>query len=282
MFTLIVENSRGERLNLTESKNYDLLRVDGLTPPTAAISTAVVGTMDGEKFNTARLNKRNPVLTIRPHNPVEENRINLYKWFSPKHSVKLYYSNGQRKVFTQGYVESVAGSLFDNPQTFQISIICPDAYLYDQTEIIQDASYAEALFEFPFAIDAEGVELSTYDNIDTIVVLNDSDTETGVTIRLTASGDVVNPIIYRRDTLESFGLNVSMRAGDVIEIDTRRGRKGVTLYRDGGQTNIINHITKNVTWFQLLPGDNQFTYTAESGEFSLTATFIYNPRYEGV
>ena len=49
MFTLIAENSRGERLNLTESRNYDLLRVDGLTPPTAAISTAVVGTMDGEK-----------------------------------------------------------------------------------------------------------------------------------------------------------------------------------------------------------------------------------------
>ena len=114
------------------------------------------------------------------------------------------------------------------------------------------------------------------------MVLNDSDTETGVTIRLTASGDVVNPIIYRRDTLESFGLNISMRDGDVIEINTRRGSKGVTLYRDGDQTNIINYISKNVVWFQLLPGDNQFTYTADSGDFSLAATFVYNPRYEGV
>lgn len=282
MFTLIVENSRGERLNLTESKNYDLLRVDGLTPPTAAISTAVVGTMDGEKFNSARLNIRNPVLTIRPHNPVEENRINLYRWFSPKHNVKLYYSNGQRDVFTQGYVESVTGSLFDNPQTFQISIICPDAYLYDQTEIMQDASYARALFEFPFAVPEEGVELSRYDNIDTVVVINDSDSETGVTIQLRASGDVVNPKIYRRDTLESFGLNITMQAGDVIEINTRRGSKGVKLYRDGNETNIINYIDENVVWFQLLPGDNQFTYTADSGDFSLAATFVYNPRYEGV
>ena len=282
MFTVIIENSRGERLNLTESQKYDLLRVDGLTPPTAAISTAVVGTMDGEKFNTARLNKRNPVLTIRPHNPVEENRINLYKWFSPKHNVKLYYSNGHREVFTQGYVESVTGSLFDNPQTFQISIICPDAYLYDQTEIIHDASYAEALFEFPFAVPEEGMELSSYDNIDTVVVINDSDSETGVTIQLRASGDVVNPKIYRRDTLESFGLNITMQAGDVIEINTRRGSKGVKLYRDGNETNIINYIDKNVVWFQLLPGDNQFTYTADSGDFSLAATFVYNPRYEGV
>ena len=282
MFTLIVENSRGERLNLTESKNYDLLRVDGLTPPTAAISTAVVGTMDGEKFNAARLNMRNPVLTIRPHNPVEENRINLYKWFSPKHGVTLYYSNGSREVFTRGYVESVTGSLFDNPQTFQISIICPDAYLYDQSEIVQDASYAAALFEFPFAVPGEGVEMSRYDNIDTVVVINDSDSETGVTIQLRASGDVVNPKIYRRDTLESFGLNITMQAGDVIEINTRRGSKGVKLYRDGNETNIINYIDKNVTWFQLLPGDNQFTYTADSGDFSLAATFVYNPRYEGV
>ena len=282
MFTLIVENSRGERLNLTESKNYDLLRVDGLTPPTAAISTAVVGTMDGEKFNSARLNIRNPVLTIRPHNPVEENRINLYRWFSPKHNVKLYYSNGQRDVFTQGYVESVTGSLFDNPQTFQISIICPDAYLYNRSEIVQDASYAAALFEFPFAVPEEGVELSMYDNIDTVVVINDSDSETGVTIQLRASGDVVNPKIYQRDTLESFGLNITMQAGDVIEINTRRRSKGVKLYRDGNETNIINYIDKNVVWFQLLPGDNQFTYTADSGDFSLAATFVYNPRYEGV
>ena len=282
MFTLIVENSRGERLNLTESEKYDLLRVDGLTPPTAAISTAVVGTMDGEKFNAARLNIRNPVLTIRPHNPVEENRINLYKWFSPKHKVTLYYSNGSREVFTRGYVESVTGSLFDNPQTFQISIVCPDAYLYDRSEVVQDASYAEALFEFPFAVPEEGVELSTYDNIDTVVIIHDSDSETGVTIQLRASGDVVNPKVYRRDTLESFGLNITMQAGDVIEINTRRGSKGVKLYRDGNETNIINYIDKNVVWFQLLPGDNQFTYTAESGDFSLTATFIYNPRYEGV
>ena len=282
MFTLIVENSRGERLNLTESKNYYLLRVDGLTPPTAAISTAVVGTMDGEKFNAAWLNMRNPVLTIRPHNPVEENRINLYRWFSPKHKVKLYYTNGHREVFTQGYIESVTGSLFDNPQTFQISIICPDAYLYDQSEVVQDASYAETLFEFPFAVPEEGVELSRYDNIDTVVVINDSDSETGVTIQLRASGDVVNPKIYRRDTLESFGLNITMQAGDVIEINTRRGSKGVKLYRDGNETNIINYIDKNVVWFQLLPGDNQFTYTADSGDFSLAVTFVYNPRYEGV
>ena len=256
--------------------------MDGLTPPTAAISTAVVGTMDGEKFNSARLNIRNPVLTIRPHNPVEENRINLYRWFSPKHNVKLYYSNGQRDVFTQGYVESVTGSLFDNPQTFQISIICPDAYLYNRSEIVQDASYAAALFEFPFAVPEEGVELSRYDNIDTVVVINDSDSETGVTIQLRASGDVVNPKIYRRDTLESFGLNITMQARDVIEINTRRGSKGVKLYRDGNETNIINYIDKNVVWFQLLPGDNQFTYTADSGDFSLAATFVYNPRYEGV
>lgn len=282
MFTLIVENKRGERLNLTESPDYDVLRVDGLTPPTASIATAAVGTMDGEKFNAARLNMRNPVITIRPHNPVEEKRVQLYKWFSPKQYIKLYYSNGARDVYAVGYVESMTGSLFNNPQTFQISIICPDAYLYDQDEIMQDASYTTALFEFPFAIPEEGIEISTYDNVDTVVITNDSDTETGMIIRLTASGDVVNPIIYRRDTLESFGLNASMQAGDVIEIDTRRGSKGVTLYRDGDHTNIINYISKNVVWFQLLPGDNLFTYTATTGDFSLTAAFIYNPRYEGV
>ena len=282
MFTLIAENKRGERLNLTESADYDVLRVEGFTPPTASIGTTVVGTMDGEYFNSARLNYRNPVITIRPHNPVEKNRLNLYRWFSPKNWVKLYYKTSERDVYAEGYVESFSGSLFDNPQTFQISVICPDTYLHDVDTTVLDASYVTALFEFPLDVGASGVEMSTYDNTTSVLITNDSGLDVGMIIQLKASGEVVNPIVYRRDTLEQFQLNFTMQSGDVIEINTARGRKSVTLIRDGEETNIINYIGKNPTWHQLLTGDNQFTYGAEKGDILLTATFVYNTIYEGV
>ena len=282
MYTLKVENKRGNILNLSASPLYDLLRVDGITPPTASILTGVVGTMDGEQFNAVRLDMRNILLTVRPKAPVEKNRVALYRYFSPKQWVRVYYANGERDVYIDGYVESFPGSLFDNPQSFQISIICPDPYFKDMSEIVHDGSYTTALFEFPFAIEEEGIGFSTYDNTQDILILNDGDDSAGMIITLKATGPVENPILYRRDTLEDFELNFSMQDGDVVEINTRKGNKGVTLTRNGVKYNIVNAVAKNPTWFQLEPGDNIFTYSAQIGEEMLTASFTFIQVYEGV
>lgn len=282
MYTLKAKNKRGDILTLTNNPAYDLVSVEGLTPSTANIATSPSGQLDGEKFNSARLNKRNVVLTVVPKPDVETNRINLYKWFSPKQQVRIYYKNETRDIYVDGRVESMDGSLFDNPQSYTISIICPSAYLSAVEETVQTANYATALFEFPFSIEESGIEISTYDSVSTVVVSNESDIATGMIIELSASGDVENPKIYRRDTLENFALNFTMQAGDVIQISTVKGNKSVILTRDGTDTNIINNVAKSVTWFQLEPGDNLFTYEASGGLQDLSITFIYNRIYAGV
>lgn len=282
MYTLKVQNSRGEILNLTRNPNYTVISVDGLLQPNANISTTEVNTIDGSLLNYTRVTERNIVLRIMPLGNIEENRIHLYKWFTSKQKVRIYFKNGDRDAYIDGYVETFEGSLFENPQTLQVSIICPDTYFKDVSEISQDANYTTPLFEFPFSISQDGIELSTYDSTSTIIVDNKSDAEAGMTVNIRASGEVVNPTIYRRNTLERLKLNFTMQASDTIKISTHKGNKSITLIRNGTESNIMNSIDKKIVWFQLHPGENLFTYEAESGMEYLSVSFKYNFIYGGV
>lgn len=282
MYDLRLENSKGEILQLSGNPSYAVTSVEGILPADAEVSTTSVSTIDGEKFNYAKTGKRNIVITILPQVPIESNRIYLYKWITTKRWVRVYYRTKTRDVYADGYVEKVSGSLFSEKETLQVSIICPESYFKNTQEIIQNADYTEPLFEFPFAIEEEGIEISVYDRLQTVIINNDSDDTMGITIRLSSFGTVINPKIYNRQTLENIGLNIQMQESDVIEIHTEKGKKGVWLTRDGEKTNIINSITAGITWFQLEPGENLFTYEAETGLEFLKIEFLYNYIFGGV
>ena len=282
MYDLRLENAGGEILQLSGNPSYAVTSVEGILPADAEVSTTSVSTIDGEQFNYAKTRKRNIVITILPQEPVETNRIYLYKWITTKRWIRVHYRTPTRNVYTDGYVEKVSGSLFSKQETLQVSIICPESYFKNTQEIIQNADYTEPLFEFPFAIEEEGIEVSVYDRLQTVVINNESDDAIGITIRLSSFGTVVNPRIYNRETLENIGLKVQMQESDVIEIQTQKGKKGVWLTRNGERTNIINSIMAGITWFQLEPGENLFTYEADVGLEFLKIEFLYNYIYGGV
>lgn len=282
MYKLTVENEKGEKLQLNPSRDYIVDDISGLTPADATINSSIVSTNDGAVFNSARINPRQIVLIIKPQGNVEKNRINLYKYFKAKKPVKLYYKNGLRDVVIEGRVESFDGSFFTLTQTLTISIICLDPYFKYVRDSIAGISQVIPLFEFPFAIDEEGIEFSILDKTFTQVVLNEGDVETGVIIELTASNEVVNPRIYNVDTGEMFGLNFTMQLGDLIRINTNRNHKSVELVRYGETRDIINNIMKNPAWFTLEVGDNIFSYDCDDGHEFLQLKFIYQNKYEGV
>ena len=100
MFTLKVENKKGEILDLTSE--YIIEKIDGLAPPSAAINTSTVGTNDGTIYNSARVENRNIVITARIKEPVEANRIRLYRFFKIKDWCRLYFKNGTRTFILTG------------------------------------------------------------------------------------------------------------------------------------------------------------------------------------
>ena len=279
MFTAKVKNKRGDSLVLFPSREY-AVSITGLTPGIASLNFSTVGTNDGSIYNSGRKENRNLVLQIRPLRDVERSRISLYKVFKLNGLCEFYFKNGSRDVFIEGRVEYVEGDLFELGQSIQVSIICNDPDFKAMEETVTDISSVVPLFTFPFAISAEGIEFSVIEKAVEKNVYNYGDTESGLLIELRAIGEVSNPVIYD-EAGNSFGIKIDMVAGDKIIINTTKGNKSVTLYKDGEETNIINKVIPGPTWFILQPGDNVFSYSAVNPDL-LQIVFKHFTRYEGV
>lgn len=284
MFTLKVENKLGQILTLTQDEqNYQVLNVTGLNPPEAEIYTNAVAGMDGEKFKSTKLQMRNLVLTIKINGEVEANRIHLYEYFKTGAWCKIYYSNGSRSVYIEGYCETIECPLFEMKQQMQISIVCPEPYFKSLMTIYADISKQFAAFEFPFEIEEEGIEFSILDVDRETVVTNGGEITSGLIITLTArNGNVAYPILYNVNTGEHMLINLVMQEGDVVIINTNKGSKSVKKISNGIETNVINAFMAGSSWFQLPVGSTVFTYQATYNDAGLKVEFESNLLYEGV
>jgi predicted phage tail component-like protein len=282
MYSLKVENDRGNTLELTNNPNYTVFKIEGLNPPHATINSSVNTTTDGSSINSVRLENRNIVIYVTMEGDVEANRINLYKYFPVKKTVKLYFSNKSRDIYIEGAVELIECDLFSNKQVAQISIICPRPYFKDVENLVTVFSDVSAMFEFPFSISKAGVEMSTIGTNQRRSIVNTGDIETGVIIKLFATGTVVNPVIYDVLKRTNLKLNFTMLASDTIVINTNVGEKSIELIRDGVTYNAMGYMAQDSTWFILEAGDNVFTYDADSGNSNLQLTFTTAILYSGV
>ena len=282
MYKLILENAKGEQLELTNNPAYTISSIDGLYPPSSTVNTSAAANIDGARFNSSRVNVRNIVIELAIESPAEENRINLYKYIKTKQKVKLYYSNDVRDVWIEGYVESMPIQIFDIKQKTQISILCPSPYFKNTKDNIIEFATVESNFEFAFDIAEEGIAFSELILQGEKSIINGGDAPNGAIIELIATGQVLNPKIYNVDTQEHYFLNVEMQSGDKITINTIRGEKSVTLLRNGAESNLIQYMEVGSSWFQLSPGDNIFTFTADEFPENLTCIFNQIDLFEGV
>lgn len=282
MYSLKVENDRGDTLELTNNPKYTVYKIEGLNPPQATINSSVNTTSDGSKINNVRLENRNIVIYTTIEGDVEANRINLYKYFPVKKSVKLYFTNRSREVYICGTVELIECDVFTNKQVAQISLICPQPYFKAVDELVTLFSDVSAMFSFPFSISSAGVEVSAITTNIRKSIINTGDVDTGVVIKLFAVASVVKPVIYDVLKRTHLKLNFTMLAGDTLVINTNVGEKSIELIRDGVTYNAMGYMVQDSAWFILGAGDNVFTYDAESGGSNLQLTFTTAILYSGV
>lgn len=312
MFTLKIENENHEIITLTgRESRYQVLNIEGLNPPNANVRRSSVAGMDGTKYMSAKLEERNIVITIRINGNVEENRLQLYRWFKTRHWCKVYYSNGSRNVYIEGYIETNECPIFTENEQMQISIVCPDPYWLSAQEIVTDISELLGNFEFPFAFGANGMDSSIgmidrfhyrefvlVDESDTVTnnaiefsqlvenrivsIVNEGEDETGLLIRIIATDTVVNPAIYNDNTKEFFKVKITMNENDVLNINTTKGQKSVMLTRGIETTNLINKLVRDSTWLTINKGENKFTYKADEGSTNMNIVFTHRTKYQGV
>lgn len=282
MFKLSVENKYGEVLELSQNPNYVIKLIDGIDPPDAVINTARNANADGSVFNSAYVDNRTITITLAINQPTEANRIALYKYFKSKYPVTIYYENDSRNVKISGYVQQVPVQYFAKKELFQVTILCVNPYFEGVEQETTMIDSAEALFEFPFEIEAP-IAFSEQNEIREEVVINNGDVETGALFILHAKGTVVNPSIVNMDTNEVFAFNVTLSMGDEIRLNTVVKQKSVLLYKANGTVqNLIGSVYAGASWFQLRPSGNVFSILASSGLSNLDAAIYSSDKYQGV
>lgn len=268
MFTFKVETYEKNMIRLTQNEsNFQILNIIGLDPPSAQINSSSNAGMDGAGFNSSKLNPRNLVITIKINGNIEDNRIFLYNCFRTKETCKIFYENGIRNVFIEGYVESFECNLFSQNEVAQISIICLDPYFKDLKMIIDDISKIKSCFYFPFSINVdEPIPISTIEMNRITNILNASESETGVIIEASFSNHVNDLEIRNIKTGERLKIIYPFIENDKLTINTNKGSKKIILLREGKEINLISYVVKGSSFFRLYIGDNFFSYLVDDGE----------------
>jgi len=283
MFTLTAERPDGERLTLTQYGSAFNVTYAGFGPVAADVATSPRGMANGDKINSTRRGKRNPVLTVYIGGNAEQNRIRLYSFFTPGHAVKLYYKNGMRDVYTEGVVEAHDCDQFSAPMRAQISIICPQPFWVGAEEIIKSISGVIDLFSFPFSVPAAGVEMSTLSGEEYALLHNAGDEPTGLVISVYARASIVNPVIYNVITNEAIRINGTIEQGSTLMINTNTSGKRITITNSSGvESNALHLRQAGSKWLTLEPGANYISYSAQDNADAMMVTLQYNELFVGV
>lgn len=287
MFVLEVENKYGQKLKLSQNESsYQILKIEGLTPPAAEIHTIVSANAHGSTYKAAKIEPRNLVLQIKPCGNIEENRLRLYEYFATSDWCKIYFRNSKRSVAIEGYTETIESDLFTNNQVLQISILCPEPFFKDVSESVRDISKEQAIFEFPFEVPIqELIEFSAFNRDRFTCVVNYGEADTGMTVEIEniSSGTLPIPVIRNYITGESLIINGHFNVGEKIVINTNIGQKSIIkISNKGVESNILNEFNLNSTWLQLRKGANHFTYDYNGYDKFYKINIRYLSTYLGV
>lgn len=126
-------------------------------------------------------------------------------------------------------------------------------------------------------------------------LIYNGDAEVGISLEIHTIGPVSGITIINGVTREQIHLDdekikaimqedegEAIQTGDSIIINSKTGKKTVTLIRHAERTNIINALGLPITWFTLKKGHNSFICEAESGLENIVFVVKADLLYEGV
>lgn len=282
-YTLKIINAVGIEYELShDTDNIVIEKVEGFDPPPIDVNTAY-SPADGTNFRSAHAQQRNIVLHLALVGDVEAQRLRLYKMFTPKKALTLYFANSLRDVKTVCYVESPEFDIYAKPERAVISLICPSPWLESAVSIDYEPGYSVPTFEPPFSIELdEPIPFSEVVDHPTSIIVNRGDAEVGLTAKITFTGEVTGFKITNETTGKYFKLDYSFQSGDVLNLDTRSGKLAVKRTRSGSTINLLQYITDGSRWVKLPVGVNRVGITADSGLSYIAAEISVKLLYGGV
>ena len=299
-------NFKGESIKMDlfhpESSGFIIIKIDGIGPGKATVTKNDSKVYDGGTITSARLPSRNIKMEIQFLwvNSIEDVRHKTYKYFPLKKPITLIFETDTRTVEIEGVVESNEPDIFSSEESTNISIICPDPYFYASGENARsrtEFSGINPMFEIPSDIGYSNESLTeALTEISALYVqsergiMNYGEVDIGVVISVKPLAIVKGILTISNVTLGqnmSFDLNKiktiteqDFHLGDELIINTLRGKKSVTLVREGKNYNALSCIDTRTDWIYLTSGENTFTYYLdgegiEDLQFSVTNSILY-------
>lgn len=284
-------NARGEVLPLSNNENFDLIEIDGLTAATASLSALTIGGVDGDIVNNSQAQPRTLILTLKMKESadVEKAKMSITQIVKLKQTGSIEWQQNERTFVISGVVEAIEMPRWENGVAMQITLHCEQPFWEDLNAVTEEISEEVALHYFTnlandmLYFPEEGIPFGEYDYSRTRTLINAGDVSVGLEIEINAVETVTNPIIYGANG-EFFGIGygtgakkVVLNAGDILRINTTRGKKSVKL---NGTTSLLNKIKPSSTWLQLAAGSNDFSINSDdSSTENMTFSFSYKQRY---
>lgn len=293
MRDLIFTNANGQSVEISGDRPYLIQSFEGGDGVKNNIYTVKSPSQDGQTETGKNLDTREITISgliVAPQaNVLESYRRELLTVFNPKLTGTLQYTcEGVQKVIS---CEVETPPAFGDPsmrwQTFSITLLCPNPFWQDITESVNEIALWLPEFEFVdpdgFEIPPGGMEFGERAPSLIVDVENPGDVPCGMRILFTALATIANPSIMNVNTREQFRIVKTMAAGEVIEVNTNWGSKGVTGTLNGQTLNYFNYADLlSSTFMQLQPGSNPLRYDSDSGLDSLDVTIRFTPQYLGV
>lgn len=265
-------NTNGDLLVLELEDVSDGLvvtEIDGLGPVKASVISSNFAQLDGTDYQNSSRAERNIVikLALEPDyvsTSVYDLRDRLYNFFMTEAEVALrLYLINDLVVDTVGRVEDFDPKIFTQEPSVDISILCFDPDFIDIT---------------PVEIDGNTVSTSTE-----TTVAYPGTSPVGFLFTLEVDRTLSAFTLYHRapgGSLYSMDVAGSFVAGDIVRISTVNRQKYATLTRSGMTTSLLNGVSVQSTWFQLVRGNN--TFRAYATGAAIPYTVEYTPRYGGL
>lgn len=311
IYDVVVTNHVGETITLElagpEKSGLAITSIDGLSPTNADVNITSMANTDLSIFNSSKLKDRNIVFNFILWNyPIEDSRLTLYRFFPIKKKISMVFRTDSRLAYCEGYVEKVECDIFSEQETAQVSIICPDPFMYEYDEkngYHSDTFYGSAPRLYFESNDDPNATMLANESLNEPLIefgsldfeekklINLGDADIGLTITLHCVGPVVNPTFHNLSMEDSMSIlsdkiiaitGENLKMGDDLVICTERGKKSVNLYRDGVKYPVISSLASYSNWITAKQGMSRLAFTADSGYDNMQVTYTYRIAYEGI
>lgn len=284
--TIKCSNQDGVSVTFRENKidPFLITDVDGLYEQANKVTMSENTMVDGAQYQGSVASSRNIVLTLRDYKNNRYNRQLLNTLFKKGEEGTLVYTEEEISRQIKYYVETVKSTGEGLSRTYTISLQCPDPFFYAMSDItVHMASWIDG-FEFIHQF-FEGEEFGSRSSEKSQNIKNENAADnTGMTITIEANGNATNPSLTRVESSETIKIGTSakpleMEAGDVVMLYTETGNKHVTFTRGGVTSEINEYLSEDSEFIQLMRGDNNIGFAADSGGENLVISISYRMKY---